>query len=769
MYHKPTPYPYFMKAREISGCCPHLMHSIGKLGFRKALVTASLAFLSCGFLFGETGPPIVLSHIQGPIKLDGIIDEPAWNRIEPLRMVQHYPIFEGSLSEQTEVLLAYDNNYLYVAGRLYDHEPSKIHASSKQRDSSDPSSDWWVVIIDSFNDKENALAFATTPAGLRWDAAVFNDAQGTQPTNVSWNTFWDVAVSRNNKGWFAEMKIPLSSLRFQEKDGRVVMGLISYRYIARKNECDIFPAIPRRWGSWSIYKPSQAQEIVLENVHSRTPVYVAPYALGGLGQSIELNGTRTAYRRSDKAVDEAGLDVKYGLTNNLTLDLTTNPDFAQVEADDQQVNLTRFSLFFPEKRLFFQERSSIFDFNFEDDESNRLFYSRRIGIDNDRLVRIYGGARLIGRIGPWDIGFLDMQTAPLDEVSSKNYGVFRLRRQVFNLYSYIGGMITSKIGADGLDNQAYGLDGIIRVFGDDYLTIKYAQTFEKDRNNDLFSLASSRIFINWQRRMFKGLLYNLTYSRAGQDYDPGLGFEMRSDFSRVNSTLGYVWQPGKTSPLFYHGGFVDEYLTMRNIDGSVESAQLYPNWDFQTKSGFLLNLGPRISYEDLLEPFSLAKDVVIPPGRYNFYGLPVLFKTPQGKLILTDITLYAGSFYDGRRTSLTVIPSVFLSSSLKLDAYYQCNRVTFSTRSQGFTAHIVRLRALATMSTSFSASSFIQYNSSVGAVIANVRLRYNPREGVDFYLVYNENFNTDRFREQPTLPLSSGRTVMLKATYTFNL
>jgi hypothetical protein len=188
-----------------------------------------------------------------------------------------------------------------------------------------------------------------------------------------------------------------------------------------------------------------------------------------------------------------------------------------------------------------------------------------------------------------------------------------------------------------------------------------------------------------------------------------------------------------------------------------------------TKSGFRLNLGPQFSYEDIREPFALAKDVLVPPDRYSFWGLPVVFITPRGKFAQTDIILYAGSFYDGRRSSLVILPCWFPSSDLELGVYYQYERVTFPKREQEFTAHIIRLRALAMMSTSFSAAAFIQYNSAISAVIANVRLRYNPREGVDFYLVYNENFNTDRFREQPTLPLSSSRTLLVKATYTFNL
>jgi len=331
---------------------------------------------------------LVMPRIRSPITLDGLSNEPAWEGIKTLPMVMHSPNFGTAPSELTEVLVAFDDDFLYVAGRLYDREPSKIQANSKQRDSTDPSSEWFGIVIDSFNDKENALAFFTTPSGLRWDAAVLNDAQEPVPFNLSWNTFWDVATSQNNEGWFAEMRIPFSSLRFQDKNGRVVMGIILRRYIARKSEHITFPKIPPNWGFYSFFKPSQAQEFVLEGVYSRKPLYVAPYLLGGFGYYSELNEDETVYQRVKNLEHEGGLDVKYGLTSNITLDITLNTDFAQVEADDQQINLTRFSLFFPEKRLFFQERSSNFDFNFETSEPNRLFYSRRIGIHEGELVWI---------------------------------------------------------------------------------------------------------------------------------------------------------------------------------------------------------------------------------------------------------------------------------------------------------------------------------------------------------------------------------------------
>ncbi len=719
----------------------------------------------------ESSLPVqmTLPRINGPVTLDGMSDEPAWDGIRPFSFVQMEPNFGIEPSEPTEVLVAYDDRYLYMAGRLFDREPEKIFSNSKQRDSGNPACEWFGIIIDSFNDKENALAFFTTPSGLRWDAAVFNDAQGKEPINVNWNTFWDVATARSEQGWFAEFRIPFSSLRFQDKEGRVVMGIIIWRMISRKNEWIIFPSIPPDWGFWSKFKPSMAQEFVMEGVSNRKPLYIAPYTLGGFGQSFKLNESQSAYKRNNSYEGEAGLDVKYGVSSNLTLDITLNPDFAQVEADDQQVNLTRFSLFFPEKRLFFQERSSIFDFTFEVMDENKLFYSRRIGIHKGQNVRIYGGARIIGRLGPYDLGFLNMQTAPLEDLPSENFGVLRLRRQVFNANSYVGGMFTSRIGTDGTYNNVYGLDGIIRVFKDNYLTLKWAQSFSSGKKNDLFSMASSRYYLNWLRRSQKGFGYGVSLSGSGSDYDPGIGFQLRHDYTRVCTGTWYGWYPGEKSPFFNYAADLTTLLFINNKDGTVETFILQPSWEFATKTRYEFSISPQFQHENVPEAFSLPGQAEIPQGKYEFFGLNMEFSTPPGNPFYTTFILNAGSFYDGRRFSLRLSPSWSVLSDLELSLHYEFNHMVFTNRKQELTAHIARLRALYMLSTKFSTMAFIQYNSTTDSVDANIRFRYNPREGIDLYLVYNESLNMDRYRIHPALPFTAGRTMLLKFTYTFNL
>lgn len=713
--------------------------------------------------------PLVIARINGPITLDGQSDEPAWKGIEPLQMKQRNPHFGEEPTDKTIVLIGYDDDCLYVACRMYDTEPEKIQTVSMQRDVWTYSTDNFFINIDSFNDNDNSKLFMVTPAGTRTDVEFFHDAEGApfRNTNTSWNTVWDVATVRNDEGWFAEMRIPFSSLKFQVVEGKVVMGITATRWNARKFETSLFPLIPEELGIWGMVRPSQTHDVIFEGISNPKPLYITPYALGGLGHKNDLNESATAFSRIDNLEGEGGLDIKYGVTNNLTLDVTLNTDFAQVEADDQQINLTRYSLFFPEKRLFFQERSGNFEFGFEG--SNSLFYSRRIGIHEGNQVRIYGGARLVGRMGAWDIGLLSMQTEKAEELPSENFSVFRLRRQVLNPYSYVGGIVTTRIGVNGAWNTAYGLDGIIRMFGDDYLSLKWAQTFDESRNNNAFSLDPARVFVDWERRKTAGLHYKLNYSRAGEDYLPGLGYENRNDFTRFGDSIRYGWIPDKESKLLNHSVYLEGFAYLRNVDSSIESAEIRPGWKFETKGGSSGNFSFKQHLEDVEEEFSFSNSAIVPAGKYTYYEFEGTYETPRAGQIRLSSTVNAGTFYDGNRFSLTVSPVWNVSQHIYLTGSYQINKLKFVGRNQEFAGHIGRLRLLLMPTIKHTLTVFIQYNSANDLILTNIRYRFNPREGNDFFIVYDEGFNTDRQREIPFLPLTKNRTIMVKYSYMFNI
>jgi hypothetical protein len=713
----------------------------------------------------NTGELIKIRRIISPVKLDGMSDEAAWDGIISLPMLMRTPDFGNEPSERTEILIGYDDDYIYAAGRFYDSEPSKIQATSLKRDGGWTwSTDAMSIIFDTFNDNENAVVFITTPAGTRTDVSILNDGVGVpyRNANPSWNAFWDAATVINDDGWFAEVRIPFSSLRFEEKDENTVMGLIAYRLLPRKGEFSTFPLIPEKHG---IIQPSQAKEVLFEGIKSHNPLYITPYLLGGLGQSYELNEDEAAYERKDKFIREAGLDVKYGLTNNLTLDVTLNTDFAQVEADDQMINLTRYSLFFPEKRLFFQERQGNFEFRFED--MNRLFYSRRIGLHEGGKVRIYGGARIVGRAGPWDIGFLNMQTEKFGDLLSENFNVIRLRKQVINPYSYIGFMLTSRIGSRDSWNTAYGIDGIFRLFGDDYLSLKWAQTFENAMKSQPASLEPSKIYINWNRRREKGLGYDLSYSRSGEDYNPGIGYERRNNYTRFGDRIHFGWFPGEESNLQNHKVFIEGITYIRIIDGMIESSKIGSGWEFTTNANSYGTISFNQYIEDVENSFSFSDDADIPVGKYTFYGIEAEYHPLRGSLYGVSTTIDAGSFYDGRRFSISLNPRANISKYLQLEGMYQLNSLKFPDRNQKFTGQIGQLKISAFLNSKLSLVSLFQYNSTNNKIITNIRFRFNPREGHDLYIVYDESLNTDRQREIPTLTRTSIRTILLKYNYTF--
>jgi len=743
--------------------------------FSKQILFAIFFF---AFINARAQELVTIPRIQGEIKFDGKVDDACWQNLSSLPMIMHTPTFGIQATEKSEVMICYDNNFVYVGARLFDSEASKMLVTSKKRDEESNSNESLTLVFDSFNDKENALVFSTTPSGLRNDLTVLNDAISTDPRNPpfnsSWNTFWDVKTTRDSNGWYVEMRIPFSSMRFKEDSGKVTMGLICYRRIAHKNEVDIFPAIPPDWGIYSTYRPSKASEIVFEGIKSKKPFYIAPYSLTGYQQDNVLNETGTAYEINGNPKLSAGLDIKYGLTNNLTLDLTVNTDFAQVEADDEEINLTRFSLFFPEKRTFFQERSSIFSFSFEG--KSNLFYSRRIGLNKGEQVPIFGGGRITGMAGKWDIGFLDLQTKAFDpsdpnqnSLPSENFGVLRLRRQVINSSSYIGGIVTSRLGMDGSYNTAYGIDGIFKLLRNDYFNIKLSQVMAEGASNNVASLDPTRIFLNWKRYNNKGLGYDFTYSWSGKDFDPQVGFQQRKDYSHYAGSLQYGWLPGQNAALMNHKFELNETMFINNPTGVVQTAETELAWKFNFKSGFGGMMAIINSNENVGKEFWLSDDVSIPKGEYNFTQFVAHMNTTESKKIMLGIDTYAGTFYDGSRLTLGLEPQWNIGSLLQLSLAYEYNRINFADRNELFVGNIARFKALSMFTTKLSVSAFVQYNSAENNLSSNIRFRYNPREGNDLYFVFNDGRSTNRDSEFPALPSFNSRSVLLKYTYTFTL
>ncbi len=701
---------------------------------------------------------IIIDRIETPIQLDGNIDELAWLKISPLPLVTYSPAFGNPGTERTEIRVAYDDQYLYFSGKMFVKDIKDMQGNSLIRDL-DLEGDFFNVLLDSYNDNENMLGFFTTPTGQRLDAEVSNDAEGPNFWNQSWNAFWDTAVKRTSEGWFAEMRIPFSSLRFEDNNGDVVMGMIVQRRIGRKNERMIFPAIPPKW-NFARNKPSKAQKILLRGVHSKKSIYLSPFL---------VSSRRKRDPESDKKEttfdQQAGLDAKFSLSSNLTLDATINTDFAQVEADLTQVNLTRFSLFFPEKRQFFQERAGIFAF--ETGGNTRLFHSRRIGLtDNGDPIKIIGGARLIGRIRNTDIGLLSMQTANDGIFPTENFGILRLRNRVLNKYSYVGSMFTTRIDGDGNSNLNYGVDGILRIVGSDYLSFKWAHTL-----SDSFTPATSfsvldetLINVNWENRSLDGFGYKTEYSRVGQSYNPAVGFIFRNNISVFDQTLRYGKLLQNHNLILRHTPYASGNTVFLNDRKELWEWSLAAGWriDFLSRAALTLEYAHQLNR--LFEDFHFLERVIIPVGEYSYDRGRLSYVTSLGRRFRSTVDFETGTFFNGYRTSVKINPAWNVSKHLSFGMRLEVNKVNFN-ENESIKANIVSVNLTSAFDIHFSVASFVQYNSLEDRMATNIRLRYNFREGHDAFLVYNnQTFYSDSDTE--TL-IENSNSITLKYIYTF--
>lgn len=712
------------------------------------------------FTGASAGVPVALARLQGPVVLDGLSNEAAWQAVAPVPLVQYWPDYNGTMTLRTEIRLAYDDNYLYASGRFYD-DPELVRGTSLLRDRS-RGDDAFDLIIDSFNDDQTALRFSTTPRGILVDEEIRNNAEfgaGAGPFNIDWNTYWDAETQITEEGWFVEMRVPFASLGFSVDEGRAVMGVIASRYIARKNEKHIFPAIAPEW-QVADFKPSLAQDVVLEGVEEQTRLWMTPYVLTGVERTREADATPPRAPTSTYP-GELGVDVKYGLSSNLTLDLTANTDFAQVESDDIQVNLDRFNLFVPEKRQFFQERSSAFEFSIGSE--GQLFHSRRIGLSSvGTPVRIFGGARLAGRVGAWDVGLLSLQVdGDLDD-PGENDSVLRLRRGLRG-DGRIGGMLTSRIDGRGGADVTYGLDAEIPI-ASERLTLQWAQSINQtESEGSVLDQGFARLF--WERRNLDGLGYDLSLDYSGADFEPRLGFESRDDFSSVRSRVTWAWRPSAESPVarFRVNGVGRAFW--RNSDGVGESLLGRLQMFTEFKNGHFLNVTGNLVREDVAEGFTLP-GASVPAGRYSGADLFVYFEMNRGSRLSTSVRLWTGQTFDGHRVAFDVQPRWVVSPGLSIAPRYEYHRVWFPSRGERVNADIAAVRVQAALNPSFSAEAVVQYSAPADALVSNLRLRYRFAEGRDLFVVLDEGRDlVDRHGIHSAILGRADRRLLIKYTY----
>ncbi len=678
-------------------------------------------------------------------QLNGLLWDSAWNGATPVTSFLQRELDEGALAtERTEVRLVYDDHAMYAGVWCYDSSPNEIVANAMERDFNIDVEDNFELVLDTYHDKRNGFLFIINPHGARYDALITDEGQGV---NADWNGLWDTRTAITPWGWCGIIEIPFSTLRFPD-DTNQLWGINFERNIRRKREQDLWQAYSRNYG---LMKLSQAGTLVgLQNIHRGNSFEVKPYVLGGVEKGYALFDD---YRSTQT---KAGLDAKYGLTSTLTLDLTTNTDFAQVEADRVRINLTRFPLFYPEKRDFFLEGAGIFDFQFGD--SPIPFYSRRIGLSSSgEAIPILGGVRIVGKAGLYNLGILTMETGESAGEPTTNYTVARIKRDIVD-QSYVGFIATNKQSSSSY-NRLLGLDGAwVRsdVFATNTLIIGGGIAGTEDPGITTDNLAY-RLYADFPNDVVDHFIGVRVVQR---NFDPQIGFQDRNDFIKYSYTFRVRTRPQ---------GFGMQYVEFKPVElnyykstnGAVQSLDYEGRiLGFQTNSGEYFEFNFQRYAEapsDTIEFFGSK----IPPSTYWWSRWELQFATNDSR----DVSFFAlyrwGGHYSGNRRTYIIQPQVRLAGRFMLGLDYTRNEVQlplseFTTNEAGATVNYG-------FSPMLNSSLLGQWNNEDNDININFRLHWIPRIGSDVYFVVNQAFDTSG----KILP--SKTTIIAKVAYLFLL
>ena len=685
------------------------------------------------------------TRLTAPLRIDGRLDEPVYETVRYVTdFVQQLPD-EGALgSERTEAWVLFDDDSIYISARCYDTAPpSEWVANEMRRDVIQlRQNDSFSLMLDTFYDRRNGVAFLVTPIGGFSDFAISNEGARV---NSDWNTVWDSRTDRFDGGWTVEIQIPFKSLRYRPTSTQV-WGIQLRRIIRRRTEASYLTPLPisaARGNSViaGLWRVSQAGSLVgIEVPSGSRKIEIKPYGIGGV--TTDLNADPPTRNGLD---GQFGLDVKYGVTQNLTADFTYNTDFAQVEVDEQQVNLTRFSLFFPEKREFFLEGRGNFDFarggGLGGAGVPTLFFSRRIGLQGGDVVPILAGGRLTGKIGAFDVGALNIQTH--DErpsgAQTTNFTVLRVKRDILRR-STIGGIFTNRsvsLLGDG-SNQVYGLDGRLAFFDDVTLLGYVARTrtaYRPGRDASYlgqFDYAGDRYGVD------------LAHLVIEDNFNPEIGFVSRDNIRRTTASGRFSPRPRSIDWVrrFSLSAGVDYTLSAdeRVLETRTRDVEL----EIQLENSDRFTVSAVDRYERLTRSFTIAPGVAVPVGGYGFRDVGAAYSFGQQRPLSGSISVRTGSFWSGDSTSVglsrgrvEVTPQVSVEPSLSV------NWVDLPEGS--FTTGLGRVRVNYTVTPRMFFSGLLQYNTSSDTVSTNVRLRWEYSPGSELFVVYTEDRDTDPF------------------------
>jgi hypothetical protein len=702
-------------------------------------------------------------RLTAPLRLDGRLDEEIYGTVPPIDgFVQQVPQEGAPATEPTEMWVFFDDENVYVAARCLDSQPERITANELRRDSNAIfQNDNFGVVLDTFFDQRNGYYFQTNALGALRDAAVSESGN-----NSNWNTVWDVRTARFEHGYTVEMVIPFKSLRYRG-GGAQTWGINARRVVTWKNESSMLNQVPASYsGGWTQMAVAGTLE-GLETPAQALNLELKPYAVSSVTTD---RAARVPF--TNDLTSSGGFDLKYGLTRALTADLTVNTDFAQVEEDLQQVNLTRFDVFYPEKRDFFLEGQGIFDFGGQAGFSARtatvpiMFFSRRVGLSNGQSVPVIAGGRLTGKAGKFDVGGLVITTNDKPEAGAvqTTFSAARVRRNILRRSS-VGFSATSRSPATAAPdlNTTAGVDADFRFYQNIQANLYWVRTSSPASPQPQSGEGAGDDHSYRTRFLYGGDRYGFEVDRVfiGPDFNPEVGFVRRG-----NVAMNYA--SARFSPRLRRDRAVRQLTWQGELDyntnaatGVLEDRALSGQFGIEFDSSDIVRITATRQYERLPFDFTIARGVVVPRGAYTYDVLEASYSLAQSRMISGNASASYGSFYDGTRATTTYSGRVGLSPHVAVEPSLTLNWVTLPYGD--FTARLVGARFVVSPSPRLAFSSLTQFNPGAHSLTSSVRMRWEYTPGSDLYVVYSDGRDTAATRS----PALQNRSFAIKATRLF--
>ena len=723
--------------------------NLGRIISAFALLAFSWSSLSQEVVVGEDSEgrkSIRAIRFDEPVEIDGILDESIYAAVEPIGdFIQHLPNEGENATEKTEAWVFYDDDNIYVTAKVYESVPEEEWIANEMRRDVGRlrRNDSFSVMFDTFLDRRNGFAFLVSPIGGFSDFTINNEGAATRPVNFDWNVVWDSRVGRFDGGWTVEMEIPFRSLRYEPTSDQT-WGIQFRRVLIRSNEASYITEIPISAanigppmvaGMWRISEAATLNE--LEVPPRNLNLEIKPY---GLGTSTTNRVAKPPF--NDNFEGEAGVDVKFGITNNLTADFTYNTDFAQVEVDERQVNLTRFNLFFPEKREFFLEGAANFDFTQPRNlDVPTMFFSRRIGLEQGEIVPINVGGRVTGKIGDFDIGALNIGTdgSDLDGIQSTDFSVLRIKRDVLRR-SRVGMIFTdrseSAVG-DG-SNQLYGFDGTFNFMDDIEISTYAARSDTAGLSGDDSSYMANFNY-NGDRYGFRS-----GYLVVEDNFNPEIGFKRRDNFKQYEGNLRFSPRPASIESIrqFRFEAQTRSYWSADTGTLETRKHDLIFNTEFENSDAFRLSVSDE--FEMLTENFRISPNTTLKPGNYDFTSYEVSYQLGPQRKVSGRFSYRFGDFWSGTNSAIGYSGgSIELSPQLSIEPSYSYNQIKLPEGN--FRTELGRVRATYTLTPRMYFSGLLQYNSTQNSFNSNFRFRWEWAPGSELFVVYSDDRDTNPF------------------------